>query len=106
MARTCNNSAPRGGRVCQASLNYLSVSTSRLAAESSLGWLLVHCCDSSARVRGIMADSGKAGGVDQAAVKGVGWKLRMGLATILRIVPFAAAMVLMVILWAACGGGS
>lgn len=53
-----------------------------------------------------MADSGKTGGADQAAVNGMGWRVRMALAAILRLVPFVATMVLMVILWDACGGGS
>lgn len=53
-----------------------------------------------------MADSGKAGGVDQSAANGMGWRIRLALAAILRLVPFAATMVLTVILSDACGGGS
>lgn len=52
-----------------------------------------------------MRDSGTAGGEDQAAVKGTGRRLRMALARLLRLLPFAATMLLLVILWGACGGG-
>jgi 6-phosphogluconolactonase (cycloisomerase 2 family) len=44
--------------------------------------------------------------VDQSEQKGIVWRLRMALAAILRLLPFAAAMVLMGVMWDACGGGS
>ena len=52
-----------------------------------------------------MADTGTTGAAERGLVKGMGWRVRMALAGGLRIVPFAAAMVLMGVLWGACGGG-
>jgi 6-phosphogluconolactonase (cycloisomerase 2 family) len=56
-----------------------------------------------------MADTGKTGGIEGASMngqaKGWGWRTRTALAGVLRLVPFFATMVLMVILWDACGGG-
>lgn len=56
-----------------------------------------------------MADTGKTGGVERASMngkaKGWGWRTRTALANALRLVPFFFTMILMVILWDACGGG-
>jgi len=56
-----------------------------------------------------MADTGKTDGVKGASMNGKatgwGWRTRTALANVLRVVPFFITMVLMVILWNACGGG-
>jgi 6-phosphogluconolactonase len=52
-----------------------------------------------------MADSGPTGGENRSTGNGAGSELRRVLAGVLRVVPFAASMVLMVVLWGACGGG-
>jgi 6-phosphogluconolactonase len=52
-----------------------------------------------------MPHSGPAGGENLVTRNGFGSELRAALAGLLRIVPFAASMVLLVVLGGACGGG-
>ncbi|MGA2410407.1 MAG: beta-propeller fold lactonase family protein, partial [Candidatus Binataceae bacterium] len=77
---------------------------SRLAADNSSGFRVQNGGPSST-VRRTMAEIGTKGGAARGLMKALGWRVRLPLANLLRIIPFAAAMVLMMVLWGACGDG-
>src|SRR5271163_1078445 len=51
-----------------------------------------------------MAETG-TGEARRGLMKGTAWRMRMALAGALRILPFLTVMVLMGVMWGACGGG-